>query len=471
MTGAILNLASSVSADVPTNVWFTLENRASGLVADISGRSPDRGAELIQYRDTGGSHQQFRFLDSGSDHYWIQARHTGQVLDLSGGDTENGASIVQWDENGGENQQWRVERASAGYYTLVNRRSGKALDVWRKSKDPGSRISQYTLTGNGNQQWKLVPVDADFIVARDGSGTHATVQSAINAASSGDSILIRPGVYNEHVEIPASKGGITLIGSTGRPDDVVIVDFRCASCSNSQGGQWGTARSATAIFYGADLYVRDLSIVNSYNEAAYGSSQAVALSASGDRQIYENVRIIGNQDTLLTWSAGNDVVTRQYFRDCYVEGDVDFIFGRGSTVFDRCTIHSLDRGSNNNNGFITAASTELSNHYGILIYHCTITSDAAAGTVYLGRPWPAGGSRTAIGQVLVRESWLDEAIRADAWTDMAGLSWRDARLSEYGNYGPGALVNGNRPQINAEQAAFYTPRRYLAGADHWNPLY
>lgn len=467
----IMSMGSVASADVPTNVWFKVKSRSSGLVLDVPRRSRNAGEELSQYTDNNGANQQFRFVPTESNHYRIQVRHSRQVLDLYGWNPNNGASIVQWNDNDTQSQHWRVNRNKAGYYTLTNRHSKKALDSWEKSTVPGSRVSQYTVNNGLNQQWELIPVDADFVVAQDGSGTHRSVQSAINAASSGDSILIHSGTYVGHVEIPASKSGITLIGATGNAEDVVIVDSRCAKCANGRGGTWGTSRSATAIFSGKDLYVRDISIVNNYDEAANGSSQAVALSATGDRQVYENIRVIGNQDTLLTWSATADTVARQYFRDCYIEGDVDFIFGRGTSVFDRCNIHTLDRGSQNNNGFITAASTEVTNPYGFLIYNCNITSDAPYGTVYLGRPWPAGGSSTAIGQVLFRDSSIAGAIRSDAWTDMAGLAWEKARLGEFNNRGPGAHKNQQRPQMSSDLAKYYTRERYLRGGDNWNPIY
>ncbi|MGW4961838.1 hypothetical protein ACWEPL_31875 [Nonomuraea sp. NPDC004186] len=133
-------------------------------------------------------------------------------------------------------------------------------------------------------------------------------------------------------------------------------------------------------------------------------------------------------------------------------------------------IKGRTRGSADNNGYVTAASTELSNPYGFLIYRSHLTSDAPARTFHLGRPWPAGGSTTARGQVLVRESWLGQRIKDAPWTDMSGLSWRDARLSEYRNHGPGATVNDDRPQLTSDQAAAFTPERYLAGADGWNPV-
>ena len=313
-------------------------------------------------------------------------------------------------------------------------------------------------------------IDADLVVAADGSGTHTTVQAAVDDAANGYTILVRAGTYKGNVTVPSSRTGITLVGETGNAEDVVITDDRCASCDNGSGGTWGTTGSASVTLNGGDFTARDLTFENAYDEAANGNSQAVAVKVNGDRMVFDNVRFLGNQDTLYANSPSTEQAGRQYYHDCYIEGDVDFIFGRGTAVFDDCTIRSLDRGSTSNNGYITAASTETSQRYGYLIYRCELISDAPDGSVYLGRPWPAGGSETARGQVLVRESTLDSHIRSDPWTDMSGLDWREARLSEYGNTGPGAGVNDDRPQMSDAEAAQFTPSDYLRGSDGWDPI-
>ncbi|MDN3241778.1 pectinesterase family protein [Glycomyces tritici] len=458
---------------VETGVWYQLESRHSGLVMGIRGASTASGAELVQWAANGSQDQQFRFVDAGGGYFKIQVRHSGMVLDVAGASRADGATVQQWGDGGTANQQWKVTE-SGGYATIVNRASGKALDVWGRSTAEGARISQYTPNGAANQQWELTPADgaveADFVVALDGSGTHTTVQAAVNAAPSGSTILIKRGTYKGNVTVPSSKTGITFMGATGNAADVVIHDNRCASCSNGSGGTWGTSGSASVLLQGANFTAEDLTFANTYDEAANGSSQAVAVKVQGDRMVFDNVRFLGNQDTLLTDSPSAATVSRQYYHNCYVEGDVDFIFGRGTAVFDDCRIHSLNRGSTSNNGYVTAASTEISNRYGLLFYQCDMTSNAPSNSVYLGRPWPAGGSTTARGQVLYRESNLGDHFRDDPWTDMSGLSWRDARLSEYENYGPGAGVNGNRPQMSDADALNYEPVDYLRGTDGWNPI-
>ncbi|HKT06137.1 MAG TPA: pectinesterase family protein [Rugosimonospora sp.] len=328
------------------------------------------------------------------------------------------------------------------------------------------------LTGTG-----IAAAAGSAVVAQDGTGNFSTVQAAINAVPSGNSgtftITVKPGDYHEIVSVPSNKPFITLVGSTGRASDVVIEFNNASGTTKPGGGTYGTSGSASVTVSAHDFTARNLTFANTFNEAAstITDKQAVAVNTQADRAVYDNVRFLGNQDTLLLWSGSTTTRTRAYFRSCYVEGDVDFIFGRGTGVFDRCEIHSLTRGSTSNNGYVTAAATDTSNPYGLLFSQCTLTSNAPAQTVYLGRPWHPGGDTNAIAQVVYRNSTLGAHIKSAPWTDMSGFSWKDARFFEYKNTGSGSGVNSNRPQLTDAQAPNYTPQKYLAGSDGWNPVF
>ena len=297
-------------------------------------------------------------------------------------------------------------------------------------------------------------------VAADGSGTYTTIQAALAAAASGDTISVKAGTYHGQVSIPSAKSGITIKGATGTATDIVIT-------GNTPQSTAGASGSATVLNLAANTTITGVTIANTYGSG----SQALALYAGGDRQTYRNVRLLGYQDTFLSWGGTGSKQVRQYVYKSYIEGAVDFIYGNGALVIDSSTIRSLNLGSSNN-GYITAAATNASNTYGILITRSTLSSSAAAQTVALGRCWHAGGATDAIGQVLVRDSALGGHIRqAGAWQDMSGFSWRTCRFNEYNNSGAGASQGtSDRPQMSAATAAGYTAQKYLAGSDGWNPV-
>jgi pectinesterase len=313
-------------------------------------------------------------------------------------------------------------------------------------------------------------------VAADGSGNYTTVQAAVNAVPANNSstftINVKAGTYRGSVSIPSNKPHVSLVGTGSSASSVVIVEGHASGLTKPGGGTYGTAGSATVTIAANDTTVSNLTMSNDFNEAAndLSAEQAVATNTSGDRVQFSGVRILGNQDTLLVNTSGT-AVRRLYVRESYIEGDVDFIFGGGTAVFQNGEVRSLTRGSSSNNGYITAAATNINNKFGYLFWGTHLTSNAPAKTVYLGRPWHPSGDVNAIAQVLYRGVSMDAHIRSDPWTDMSGFSWRDARFFEYGSTGSGAAVNSNRPQMSSSTVAQYTPTAYLAGSDGWNPIH
>ncbi|MFE7898591.1 pectinesterase family protein [Streptomyces sp. NPDC057424] len=297
---------------------------------------------------------------------------------------------------------------------------------------------------------------------------YPTVQSAVDAVPSGNdvpvTIAVAPGTYREKVLVPADKPKIVLRGTGQDRSDTVIVYDTPAEYGGSTG-------SATVRIAASDVTARNLTFSNDFDEAAHElkGEQALAMKTTGDRIVFEDTAFLGNQDTLMTDSPRLTTVSRVYIRDSYIEGDVDFIYGRATTVIERSVIRALSRGSATNNGYITAASTWKDNPYGFLITRSEIVSDAPAGSFHLGRPWHPGGQPDAIAQVLIRDTKLPAAIKASPWTDMSGFSWRDARFAEYGNYGPGAFLTEDRPHLSDAEARSHTVARYLNGSDGWAP--
>ncbi|MFM9274445.1 pectinesterase family protein [Pseudarthrobacter sp. NKDBFgelt] len=321
------------------------------------------------------------------------------------------------------------------------------------------------------------PIDKPVVLEVGAGSVFRTVQAAVDAVPAGSThrtqIRIAPGTYRELIRVPANKPRISFIGLGGRAEDVVLVYNNASGTPKPDGtGPYGTGGSASVRIDGPDFAAANLTFSNDFDEAAnqeMKNRQAVALFLTGDRAVLRNVRCLGNQDTLLVDSPSRGVQSRFFFNHCYVEGDVDFIFGRGTAVFSGCEIRSLDRGSDSNNGYVSAGSLNIQIKHGYLFTGCRFVSDAAAGTVHLGRPWHPSGDVEAIAQVLIRDSWLGAHISGTPWTDMSGFSWQEARFHELNNNGPGSRVAPNRPQLDPALAGEYTLEAYLRGADGWAP--
>ncbi|WP_051084685.1 pectinesterase family protein [Kribbella catacumbae] len=282
-------------------------------------------------------------------------------------------------------------------------------------------------------------------------------------------VVVAPGNYREIVRLWPGADGVTIRGETGKPADVVLRYDLPAGGAKFYGGTYGANLSATLGSQSSNVRFEDLTIVNDYDEKANGSSQALALRTTGDRTMLDNVRLLGNQDTYLADTPSKAVVSRVYVRNSFIEGDVDFIYGRATAVFERSTIRSLDRASTVN-GYVTAASTP-EGRLGFLFTGSRFVFEAAPGTVFLGRPWHPSSDPLVDPAVVVRDSWLGAHVGTPAWTDMSGYSWRDAEFFEHGNTGPGAVVEpvDGRPQLDGEQVKAHTRTTYLTGTDGWTP--
>ncbi|MET9437314.1 pectinesterase family protein [Streptomyces sp. NPDC006551] len=309
----------------------------------------------------------------------------------------------------------------------------------------------------------------------DVPGTYPTVQAAVDAVPTGNdgriTVRLAPGTYREKVRVGRDRDHVSFVGTGRTRSDTVVVFDTPAGEPKPGGGTQGSWGSATVVIEGDDFSARNLTFANDFDEAAVeiNGEQALAVKTTGDRLLFENTAFLGNQDTLMVDTPQLTVRSRVYIRDSFLEGDVDFLYGRATAVVERSLIKALSRGSATNNGYITAASTWNGNPYGFLITGSKIVSDAPAGSFHLGRPWHPGGEPNAVGQVLIRETELPAAIKTSPWTDMSGFSWRDARFAEYRNTGPGAVVTPDRPQMSDSEAAAHTVAAYLAGSDGWAP--
>jgi pectinesterase len=193
----------------------------------------------------------------------------------------------------------------------------------------------------------------DFTVAQDGSGNFKTIQEALNAVpdfrKNRTTILIKPGSYKEKLILPKSKTNVTMIGEDVLKTVLTYDDY--ASKKNRFGEEIGTTGSTSFYVFADDFIAESITFENSSGPVG----QAVAVRVDADRVKFLNCRFLGFQDTLYPFAEKS----RQYYRNCYIEGTVDFIFGWSTAVFDDCTIFCKK------NGYVTAASTLEGTPYGI----------------------------------------------------------------------------------------------------------
>lgn len=308
-----------------------------------------------------------------------------------------------------------------------------------------------------NQLRELPQTATIYVSAPDSeaSGDYVTIQEAINAIPKGNTtpvrIYLRPGTYCETVRIPGDKPFITLFGDPEHPERVKIVYENYAGKKWPNGDITGTFRSAVVSCYANHFRAEGITIENLFDGKADegGGRQALAFYASGEHIVIEKCRFIGKQDTLYTRDGS------QLYKKCYIEGDVDFIFGAARAVFDSCTIHSVlsfDPQSKQELGYVAAPSTYLAQKYGFVFRNCHLTSDCPPRSVYLGRPWHAGSDPFAVGCAYYVNCQFEAHIKEEGWTDMGGFLGKNARFGEYGSFGIGAAEHPLRPQLTKEEA-------------------
>ncbi|WP_329340593.1 pectinesterase family protein [Streptomyces sp. NBC_00663] len=314
-------------------------------------------------------------------------------------------------------------------------------------------------------------------VDAQGRGDHTTVQAAVNATTgSGWTLVIAPGTYRETVSLDATRTEATWIGASEDPRDVVIVYDNAAGTPKPDGsGTYGTTGSATTTLRADGFTARWITFANDWLRADHpdiSGTQAVALKVMGDRSAFHHCRFLGHQDTLYADSLALTVFARQYFSHCYAEGDVDFVFGRATAVYEHCHFRTLDRTdlAAAPYGFVFAPSTAGANPLGYLVSRGRISSEAPDAAYKLARPWVPSSDTTARPSLTVRDTRLGAGIDAVApYTNMSNsYPWQNQRFAEYHNFGPGAeiTVPENRPQLTDEQAESATREAYLGD---WRP--
>ena len=310
-----------------------------------------------------------------------------------------------------------------------------------------------------------------IVVARDGTGQFRSIAEAVEVCRAfmdyHKVIYVKRGTYKEKLIIPQWLTNIEICGEDRDQtvitwDDHANIPMAMATANwplavsqelsaNTQRVMIGTFRTFTLKIQGHGITLKNITVEN--NSARLG--QAVALHTEGDRLTFINCRFLGHQDTIYTGTGG----TRLYFKDCYIEGTTDFIFGPSTAWFEHCDIYcKLD-------SYITAASTPQEQPFGYVFNNCRITAAPGVTKVYLGRPW------RDYGYTLFMNCDLCKQIRPEGWHHWEKHREQTARNLEYNNRGEGADVSQRAPwsrQLTKKEAAQITPEKVFTMTSAWN---
>ncbi len=303
-------------------------------------------------------------------------------------------------------------------------------------------------------------------------GDFTSVNEAINSVKNSNdevTIFIKNGVYKERVEI--FRDNVTLIGES--KDGVIITDSQYALEMHEDGNKKGTFRSYTFLVVANNFHAYNITFKN---ESGFGKNvgQAIAVYAEGDKLSFKNCAMYGHQDTLYTGplpKAEKETggfrgptenaprrIVHQLYEDCYIEGEVDFIFGSAVCYFKKCTLFALDRGMEINS-YYTAPSTYEESEFGYVFDNCILTGNCPKATVSLSRPW-----RNYAKAVFLNCYYSDQVI-PEGFSD-----WNKPEAHETVNYyeyngkGPGftpSLRASFSKILNKEEASRYSMERVL----------
>ncbi|XP_050222249.1 probable pectinesterase/pectinesterase inhibitor 33 [Mercurialis annua] len=306
--------------------------------------------------------------------------------------------------------------------------------------------------------------NANLVVAQDGSGHFRTVQAAIDVAAKRRYmtrfiIHVKKGVYKENIEVGINNNYVWLVGDGMR--NTIITSGR------SVGGGYTTYSSATAGIDGLRFVARDISFINS---AGPLRGQAVALRSASDLSVFYRCSIQGYQDTLFVHSQ------RQFYKQCYIYGTIDFIFGNAAVVLQNCIIY-VRRPLKGQANMITAQgrndpfqNTGISIHNSRILAAPELKPVARAFQTYLGRPWMQYSRTVVLG------SFIDSLVHPAGWSQWQGSNFALDTLyyGEYKNFGPGSSTRqrvkwkGYHVITSSSVASTFTVGRLIAGQS-WLP--
>jgi pectinesterase len=290
------------------------------------------------------------------------------------------------------------------------------------------------------------------LVAQDGSGNYRTVQAALDAVPKNNrtliTIFIRKGVYKEKLNLAKKQNFVRLLGEDKQSTILTYDDYN--GRPSAAGEPLGTSEAASFRVFGNDFAAENLTFENTATQG-----QGPAMWVYGDKAQFRNCRFLGSRDTLYPYGYGS----RQYYKNCYIEGTTDFILGAATAWFEECTLFCKE-----GSACIMAPSTPDSVRYGFVLQRCKIEGDASAGSVFIARPWKP------FAKAVLLNCELSAAIKPKGWDHWGKESNKqETFFGEFKSIGPGAAPKARilwSRQLTPQQAAFYTLETVLGG---WDP--
>jgi pectin methylesterase-like acyl-CoA thioesterase len=309
----------------------------------------------------------------------------------------------------------------------------------------------------GGSPWNFITKNSpqkgmtNLVIAEDSSGDYCTLQAAVDSISDDNQMpvrmTIRNGNYDGMVYLTPGKDFIHWVGEDRKR--TIISGFNNDRFNSGRNGRALVSVDAN------DFAVENLTIRNT---TPYRGSQAEALRVKGDKCVVKNCDFYSFQDTLL-------LSGRVYVTNCYIEGDVDFIWGQGITMFDRCEIKAM------HNGYYLQTRNPC-DHFGYVFLDCKLTAAPDVQKCLLAR---IEASRFPCSAAAFINCQMGTHIPAVGWeakgTNTSGLKFWE--FQSHDAAGKPVDVSNRLPaskQISAaEAAALSDPAKLFAEHDVWNP--
>ena len=341
----------------------------------------------------------------------------------------------------------------------------------------GNKVAAATITFTTMERQQPQARLYDAVVAQDGTGDYLTLQAAIDAAPEGRAmpwlIFVKNGQYKEHIDIPAKKPYLHIIGQDR--DKTVVLDDKLCGGDNALHVSVG----ATVVVNADNTFFENITLENSYGHEKQAGPQALALNTGGDRIALNNVALLSYQDT---WITTSNQKNRHYIKNSLIEGAVDFIYNGGDVYLDGDTLE-INRPSG---GYIVAPNHTADTKWGYVFQNNIIRPRKGINVtdVWLGRPWH-GIPKTVF---INTQTFIN--LPAKGWYNtMGGLPalWAEYNtvdkngnaldLSQRESYyyvtdretGQKTEVFNVKNMLTAEEAAQYTLKNVVGGNDNWQP--